>query len=391
MKFLNSSKMVGQEMSRLIKNYKKFSWAVAWASMNDYSADFLADPSKFEKVIVGTNFNQTDPDFIRKAIDEPNIKFNRKNDGVFHPKLYLFENNSKDWECIIGSPNFTKSAFGKNLEMAILISDKDNGSIDVYTEIKRTINHYWENSETLKKDDLDLYEKGYKTTKQLSTKMSGLYDGLGRPVVKSPYDIKFLKMNWHEYYSEIIKNDSDYRERIKLIAIARELFKKRFAEMSHDDRDKLAGLVKKKDGLDWFLFGNLRGDAYIAIRNNFLQISKALDFIPITGKIEKVDYDRYYEEIKKAFPGGGAGIATVTRLLAMKRPDYFLSLNKMSLDKFSKEFGILSIIRPENYWDTVVEQIKKCYWWDSIEPSDKEEKEIWGGRAAFLDSLFYYV
>ncbi len=43
-------------------------------------------------------------------------------DGVFHPKLYLFENDPKEWECIIGSPNFTKSAFEDNSETAMLIS-----------------------------------------------------------------------------------------------------------------------------------------------------------------------------------------------------------------------------------------------------------------------------
>lgn len=393
MKFLGSSEIISQEINRLIKNYKTGSWAVAWASM-DFESNkiFLAHKEKFERIIIGIHFYQTDPNFIKKVIMDRNIRFIMNPDGVFHPKLYLFENNSMEWECIIGSPNFTKFAFEKNSEVAILISNKDVGSDAAYKGINRTIDNYWKNAKTITKDFLDEYERVSKRKAPLLGRLSGHYDGLVIPLKKSPLEVAIFKMTWEKYFSEV-KKDKYYKERIKLINSARDLFKKHkhFKDISSDDRHKIAGLMKSGDGFDWRLFGSMipARDFKITIKDNNIHISQALEFIPFTGEITKTDYDSYYKEFKKAFPSGGYHVATVTRLLAMKRPDYFLCLNKKNRDKFSEEFGITIDIQPDNYWSTVVERIKDCFWWESSKPAEKEEESTWNGRASLLDSLFY--
>jgi len=393
MKFLGSPKLINEEMSRLIKKYKTGSWAVAWASINfDCYKIFSAHKRKFEKIIIGTHFYQTHPNFIKEVIDESNIRFDMNPDGVFHPKLYLFENDSNEWECIIGSPNFTKSAFEDNSETAMLISNKDSESDNAYKDIKKVINDYWEKSKKISKDDLTKYQKMWERKQKPLKKSSGRYDDLDKSH-KSPLDIEIITMPWGEYFSKISK-DKYYPERIKLISSARELFRKyeHFKDIGGEDRDKLAGLVGtgSNDGLDWYLFGNMRDWRFNhAIRRNDNHISQALDFIPFTGGIRKIDYDLYYEEFKKAFPSGGYNMATITRLLAMKRPDYFLCLNKKNRDKFSDEFGIANDIRPDNYWDIVVERIIDCEWWISDKPIEKDEEIVWTGRAAILDGLLY--
>lgn len=393
MKFLSNSKLINEEMSRLIKKYKTGSWAVAWASINfDCYNIFSSHKRKFEKIIIGTHFYQTHPNFIENVIGESNIRFDMNTDGVFHPKVYLFENDPKDWECIIGSPNFTKSAFKDNTETAILISNNDIDSDKSYKDIKKVIDDYWDKSKQISKDDLIKYQKMWKRKQRNLKNLSGRYDDLDKSQ-KSPLDIAVITIPWGKYFSEISK-DKYYQERIKLISSARDLFSKHdhFKDIGDNDRYKLAGLVGtgSNDGINWFLFGNMRDWRFNhAIKRNDNHISQALDFIPFIGGITKIDYDCYYEEFKKAFPNGGYDTATVTRLLAMKRPDYFLCLNKPNRDKFSNEFGISSDIRPDNYWDTVVERIIDCEWWNSDKPTKKDEETVWNGRAAFLDGRYY--
>ncbi|NJD76242.1 MAG: NgoFVII family restriction endonuclease [Candidatus Methanoperedens sp.] len=395
MKFLGSSKLINEEMSRLIKKYKTGSWAVAWASINfDCYKIFSAHKMKFEKIIIGTHFYQTHPNFIKDVIGEPNIRFDMNPGGVFHPKLYLFENDPKEWECIIGSPNFTQYAFEYNSETAMLISNKDIESDNAYKEIKKVIGDYWKKSKKISKDDLTKYQKMWERKQKPLKKLSGRYDDLDKSH-KSPLDIEIITMTWEEYISKISK-DKYYQERIKLISSARDLFRKHghFKDIGDDGRDKLAGLVGtgiSDDGLDWWLFGTMTRAWQFnhAIKDNNIHISQALDFIPFTGEITKTDYDLYYEEFKKVFPNGGYNTPTVTRLLAMKRPDYFLCLNKKNWDKFSDEFGIARDIRPDNYWDAIVERIIDCEWWNSDKPTKKEEEIVWAGRAAFLDGHLY--
>ena len=325
---------------------------------------------------------------------ESNIRFDLNPGGVFHPKLYLFENNPKDWECIIGSPNFTKSAFKDNSETAMLISNIDVGSDDVYKDIKSQIDDYWKKAEMISKVGLIKYENMWKRKQKPLKILSGHYDDLDKPH-KSPIDIEMITMTWGEYFSKI-KKDKDYLDRIKLIESARDLFeryehfKDDISPDSPDDRKKIAGLMISKDAFDWRLFGSmiptLEFKREIGLNN--IHISEALDLIPQIGKIAEFDFNCFIKEIKKAFPTGGLDLATATRLLAMKRPDYFLCLSSKNRNNFSENFDMKEPTL-NNYWDTVVERIIDCEWWNSGKPTKKVEVTIWNGRAAFLDGLLY--
>src|SRR5262249_50503526 len=66
-----------------------------------------------------------------------------------------------------------------------------------------------------------------------------------------------------------------------------------------------------------------------AIRDNRQEISDALDAIPpAVEPVTKADYMRFVRLFRGAFPNGGGGLATGTRLLAMKRPDVFVCLDR---------------------------------------------------------------
>ena len=112
MKLLTTRDQISDELLRLIKECSSCQIAVAWASIGFKAFDRLAKyRSKITKMIVGTHFWQTDPEFIENFMNHPNVQFIMNTNGVFHPKVYLFVKARGEWECLIGSPNFTRGGF----------------------------------------------------------------------------------------------------------------------------------------------------------------------------------------------------------------------------------------------------------------------------------------
>jgi hypothetical protein len=83
-------------------------------------------------------------------------------------------------------------------------------------------------------------------------------------------------------------------------------------------------------------------------------------------------------------------LATASRLLAMKRPDYFICLDSANKRRFSKDFSLpISALNLNNYWDEIIERIMECVWWNSHPPNEGDQREVWNARSAFLDALYY--
>lgn len=128
------------------------------------------------------------------------------------------------------------------------------------------------------------------------------------------------------------------------------------------------------------------------IKDNNPNISLALDAIPPNVSVSKVDYLKYIERFKRAFPKGRDGLPMASRLLAMKRPDLFLCIDSKNESKLYESFGILKAIKRkdyEKYWDLIIVPLMASPWWKSPPPSSGIEREVWQARAAFLDCLYY--
>jgi hypothetical protein len=84
------------------------------------------------------------------------------------------------------------------------------------------------------------------------------------------------------------------------------------------------------------------------------------------------------------------GIAT--RILALRRPDFFFSINTPNKIKFYQEWKIISneINNLDDYWEIVLKKIHRSPWWQLTSPKNEspENIEIWRGRAALLDSIY---
>lgn len=397
MRVLQNSHAIRSALDKELIRCTSLRWAVAWASKQAPSAELLISMSeKVEQLTVGVHFYQTDPDFIEAFLDHPNAQFVMNPDGVFHPKLYLFEHADVGWSCITGSPNFTRGALESNAETAVLITDDDEGAAAALAAICETLDGYRNLGSAVDGSDLEAYRTLWRRQQRRLGSLSGRYDnhedrGQQRTRVPSPLDVPLFRENWAEFFQALREHEQHTTEgRLAVLERANELFggHQHFADMSEDERRGIAGLFNAED-VEWLWFGSMRGAGSFqtAIKSNNSEISRALDAIPHTGEVS----EQHYREFAEIFSAGfeRSGLAVGSRLLAMKRPDYFVCLDSKNKRKLCEDFGITRQVDFDNYWDKVVARLTDANWWNAPAPKSKLERRVWKCRAAFLDARFY--
>jgi HKD family nuclease len=398
MKLITKPHHLRKEFRRLIKKYNTFKWATAWASAgNEIFDELLEYKYKINMLSVGIHFYQTHPDFIKEFIDDETVHFVEQPEGTFHPKVYLFSNDENDWELIIGSANFTTSAFSKNTEVCVLISNADNDSLDAYNNAMQVISTSFEQGKTFNELDWENYNKIWRIQQPKVDSLSGQY-GTVKDTPTPIHKVELQTKTWDEFVDNVYeKGLQDVKSRIRVIEIAKELFNKakHFNELEDDERKFIAGipnnLMVTIDGAeDWAYFGSMKGAGMFKkqINDNSELISKALDQIPLNGQITKTNYDNFLEYFQTALPGNY--LATSTRLLAMKRPDVFICYDSKNNYALCKDFGITrNGMNNERYWNEIILRIYDSDWWQNPAPKSEIEIKISLARSAFLDSLYY--
>ncbi|CAA7391795.1 phospholipase D family protein [Chryseobacterium fistulae] len=398
MKLLIKQSDLTKEFKRLIKQYSNFHWATAWASAgNEVFGELIENRYKIHNITVGIHFYQTHPDFIKEFIDDENVRFIEQPKGTFHPKVYLFTNDENYWELIIGSANFTASAFTKNTEVCILMNAKDINSKEVYESTLEIIRSSFELGKTFTESDWENYRKIWDIQQPKIQSLSGQYGstkGMSIPSHKIELQIK----SWDEFMDDVFgEGKSIIERRIRVIEIAKELFQKvrHFKELDKSERKFIAGLPTDLErtipgAKDWAFFGSMRGAGKFSklINDNNELISFALDEIPLDGPVTKTNYDCFLDHFKMVLPGNY--LATSTRLLAMKRPDVFICYDNKNKDALCRDFGIIrNDMDHERYWNEIILRIMDSEWYQKPDPKDEMERKISMARSAFLDSLCY--
>jgi hypothetical protein len=191
-----------------------------------------------------------------------------------------------------------------------------------------------------------------------------------KPVLNTP----LLKMPWAEYLEKVLCDKyHGIDDRIGVLEASRRLFEERqtFNRMSIEERGGIAGFGGQDD-VAWGWFGSIFGAGVFKnrVNANDNNLSRALDAIPLNGKVQKEDYLEFISAYKKAYPTGrGHGLATATRLLMMKRPDYFVCFDSANRRGLSTAFGISLYGHDyERYWDSIIERILISEWWNSPRP-----------------------
>ena len=146
--------------------------------------------------------------------------------------------------------------------------------------------------------------------------------------------------------------------------------------------------------MDYGLFGSMGASGTFA--NLVIEapkgISDALDFIPLMGAVTQHHYDPYCKAFIAAFHQDGrvGGLPTATRLLAMKRHNAFVCIDSANRKDLCENFGVSPCTTNlANYWQRIVEPMHGDAWWWHSQPTNAADAEIWFGRAALLDAIYY--
>ncbi len=397
-KFLSASQ-TQSTLIALVENCESMQWAVAWATENAVFEAAMKDSSKFEHFVVGTHMFQTQPEVLERAAALAAAAVVPPTGDLFHPKVYLFRNGQRI-RCVVGSPNLTKAAMSRNVEASVLL----DGSLDdvALVELSRFVAEAWKGAEDISHEFLFRYRHQYaaKTAaRQELIKFADVRPPSKPNTKRAPHD-----MSWADYLVQVRSSSHpsahQFKERLGVLTKAHALFATGipYAKWNEDDRKLVAGTLGRKKsqqpGVDYGLFGSMGASGTFA--NLVIEaptgLSHALDFIPLMGAVTQGDYDRYCKAFRAAFDQDGrvGGLPTATRLLAMKRPDAFVCIDSANRKDLCENFGVSpSTTNLENYWQRIIEPMHGDPWWRHPQPSNAADAEIWLGRAALLDAIYY--
>lgn len=382
---------------QLLSKCTRFDVAVAWAGPNSALDAMLESHPKLGRVVIGTHMYQTDPAVLRRFMPHVGARCLPPDGRLFHPKVYLFE-MQKGLAAVVGSHNLTGGAFGgKNVEVSVLLEGSANDA--VFVDLISFIKSSWDSAEAIDEDEfLFAYEAQYQVNKNKRNALDRFHR-LKKPrsvALKSPMDI-----SW-ESFIEDVKNDGHHHleGRLKVLERASALFKEHgsFAAMSQYERKAIAGTYGSKepqlDNLEWPWFGAMfgQGDFKNLVNESPQLLSDALQNIPLDGDVSVAQFDAFVNHFNFAFEGKAhkGGVATASRLLAMKRPDVFVCLNNANRVGISEAFGTApTTLNLDNYWQRVVTPMQIASWWQHPRPRDKLAGRIWDNRAALMDSIYY--
>lgn len=387
---------IRNKLISLIKECNTMQLAVAWASANHEVFKTLIDnKDKISKLVVGTHFFQTDPIFLEHFLDNDKVRVIYETGEVFHPKIYYFKFKDR-WECLIGSANFTNGAMSKNKEILVSFSSEDKDIHQTEQEIWMTINEWFKEGYIIDEEYLIKYKNHHENKKNLLISLSTSKSTTSNNF----YNNEIFNYSWEEYYNKILNEDyhgeNAIIDRIKVLSSAKELFKKdKFSNLTEEERRKISGYEEWKEDseFDWQWFGSMKPEGTFKglVKSNNENLSLALEQIPLEGSLTKEHYLSFLNYYKLAISDNSNRLSGSTRLLAMKRPDYFFCLDSKNKKKFCEDFGIKEKeLHIDTYWDIVVDKVTSCLWWINQENFQNEtEKKVWEFRAAFLDALYY--
>ena len=394
-----TTRQIKKKLHQLMNEFDEFFWAVAWGSNGPLADKLLFNANKIQKILIGIHFSQTDPKLLDRLANNPGVRVAPTDGkGIFHPKAYHFQSGNKA-ASIIGSANFTKSGMTNNVESAVLL--EGNCDSEPFLSIKSLIESQWAKGRLIDDEFLASYKLKYIADKPARRK-------LNKPLrihraSDNAVNPDLLTKTWREYVKTLKTNSlTDFDNRLVMLRKAHLVLNRAtaFSGLSDEERKAIAGTVGPKellgndlDDIDWQCFGSMfpAGKFKNRIAENDQNISIALERIPPSGEVSQEDYTEFVKHFLRAFENSKirGSYASASRLLSMKRPDYFICVNKKNIGPLSGDLGFArTTLTFERYWTDIVEPITQSTWWQKQRPSGRDG-QIWDGRVAMLDAIYY--
>lgn len=401
---LNASE-TGLALKRLMRGYKSFHWAVAWATESPISAELLLHTKKIRQLIIGIDFDHTSPALLRKLMPLKAVRVaDSQGKGTFHPKVYGFVDGDKV-AVLMGSSNFTRGGTHTNEEACLLL--EGSGGEAAVQGLLSNVAAWWSAGTAITPEFLDAYERrcaaSQEHRKALAKKLF-----IAKPRARIG-DVELLSLTWADYVKEIKAHAGAQLEtRLQVLRTAATIFAEAasFADISDVERKAIAGYVGVKEQasipriahLDWGWFGSMKGAGIFknrvakggtgAVDPNLVD---AVDCIPPKGPVTEDEFKAFVQRFRKAFEDSErkGRLASATRLLAMKRPDYFVCVDSQNRRELAAKLDyVQSNLTLDSYWDWIVEPLMSARWWSAPRPTGLD-RHIWDGRTALLDVMFY--
>lgn len=393
-KVCDEPKQVRTHLLALLERCERFSWASAWATPNAALDAALKAKGKMTHLVIGTKSYITAPEVLDACLDIPEVRvYPPDAPTLFHPKVYAFELKDR-LEVYIGSSNLTGAGLSKNRECGVFLSGEKNHP--QLLELLKYVRTSWSGGDQLKQDFIDSYKANKERVKDAEAALKKFTRIKPKiPTKSTATTVAGLGMDWDEYVARVRKfKNQKVGQRLDMLSATRALASRHFDSLSLEDRKKVSGRLRgmQPDGNDYGWFGQMlaNGQFGIAIEKYATQIADAMFEIPKTAQVHERHYNAFVKTFLRIPIASDGWLGFGTRLLAMKRPDQFVCLDGPNIKGVSAAFGArYSTVRLSNYWERIIEQIRIAPWYLADEPSDDEEREIWHGRVAFLDAIYY--
>ncbi len=394
MELLSTPHAIQTKLINLFDQCKKVYFSVAWATENhEFFNRLKSHPKRIALGVVGLDFYQTSPNFIRQFANHSNITFVSPNSkGVFHPKTYVFELKDR-YALIVGSANMTTGGLTKNQEICVVwYTDKDDltsqsliDTLQSFTKLKsQKIDDAW----------LTLYTEQVKAHERARKKIAGSKKANEVEAILPDLNIN---IDWSAF-SKKVKEDkytNSFKERIELLDRCQSLLTRNsLKDMDYADRRLIAGLKDKKSEFDSGWFGSLEPNGVVKqiIKDHSDIFSNALDQIPLSTAITRIDFDNFCRIFEKEFSAQAferePSIISLSRFLCMKRPDFFSSINKKNFSQLSAALGFKKRLTSESYWE-LIQLIHQQPWYKTKVKKEDPDYSLWKYRAAMLDAIYY--
>ncbi|WP_169315464.1 hypothetical protein, partial [Catenovulum agarivorans] len=181
-----------------------------------------------------------------------------------------------------------------------------------------------------------------------------------------------------------------------------ELRSQAFSQMIAEDQMVFFGKHSAKHDPSVYQFdvehftGFRNAKTYLAtVAHNGEKIEAMLAAIPLEGEVTFQHYQNFVNQYVAMFEQQAepekAPLFPATRLLALRRPDTFVSLNSTKADVLSIAFAINKLSNQDflAYWHDVVTSYQQMPWWKLATNSSDSEQFIFAHRAILLD-LFWF-
>jgi hypothetical protein len=364
--------------------------AYAWIHSSGGKADHwrALDRGKLTKAVVGIHFAQTEPAALRQLMQSRDRCLKVINDtaGVFHPKVIVGQRGN-DVRAIVGSSNFTRGGFGGNTELNLHLEGRADD--EPLATILAFVDDLWSSARAFVPDDawLSHYEKTHESGPRPPTPPK-------MPTSRRP---RTLDLEWDDYYRWIAEQERrmlangweihvfDHEEGsfLQEAEVCAKAFRRyeSFASMPLETRKHVSGV-----GRSWRYFGSMEGAGGFRnlVNESPRTIADHLDAIPREGNVTRGQAEAYLNAMLE-IPRINLGAAT--RLLAVKRPDLFLAVNKGNRTRIQQVFGTAP--STTTGYLHLHDQLWSNPWASAAKPSERDQRRAWAARVALLDAYLY--